>query len=241
MSTIIHNGSFVDPEAKLGVDVEVMPGAVITKWAELGDRVVVHPGAVIGGDPQYLAFERDTPSWIRIGSDSVIRESVTLNRSIHADGATTIGERCFMMACCHAGHDCTVADDVVLANNVLLAGHVDVAPFVFIGGGAAIHQYSRIGTVAMIAGLARITKDVPPYCMVAERDHLSGLNLVGIKRRNWTRDTIKEVKAIYHSVMQPIGNLRKLAAEHRAQAETPEAKTFLEFFETGKRGFVRPG
>lgn len=238
MSTIIHTGAFVDPEAKLGTNVEIMPGAVVTKWAELGDNVIVHPGAVVGGDPQYLAFERDTPSWVRVGADSVIRECATLNRSIHADAATTVGERCFMMACSHVGHDCVMADDVVLANNVMLAGHVDVASNVFIGGGAGIHQFVRIGTVAMVAGLARITKDIPPYCMVAERDSMSGLNLVGIKRRSWTRETISEVKAIYHTVMQPIGNLRKIAAEQKARST--EAKAFLDFFTSGKRGFARP-
>ncbi len=241
MATLIHPGAYVDPAAQLGQDVEIMPGAVVTKWVQLGDRCVVHPGAVIGGDPQYLAFDRHTPSWVRVGEGSVLREGVTLNRSIHADGATTVGARCFFMATSHAGHDCVVADDVVLANAALLAGHVEVGSFAFIGGGAAVHQFSRIGEVVMIAGGARITCDVPPFCMAAERDYLSGLNLVGIKRRNWPREAIKEVKECYRQLMKPTGNLRTAAAQMLDGAVSDQARAFLNFFAGGKRGFVRPG
>ena len=157
MPTTIHPGAHVDPAAQLGEDVEVLPGAVITRWARIGNRVVVHPGAVIGGDPQYLAFKRETPSWVDVGAGTVLREGVTLNRSIYEDRATVIGERCFFMANTHAGHDCTVADDVVLANGALLAGHVDVGAFSFIGGNAAVHQFCRIGSLVMVGGLSPIT------------------------------------------------------------------------------------
>jgi len=240
MATEIHPGAFVDPAARIGQDVEIMAGAVVTKWAQLGDRTVVHPGAVIGGDPQYLAFDRKTPSWVTVGSDSVLREGVTLNRSIHADKATIIGARCFFMATSHTGHDCVVADDVVLANAALLAGHVEVGAFSFVGGGAAIHQFCRIGSLVMIAGGARITVDVPPFCLAAERDQVSGLNLIGIKRRGWARDAVKEVKACYQKVMKPTGNMRTTASEALPNVQSSEARIFLEFFGGGKRGFIRP-
>jgi UDP-N-acetylglucosamine acyltransferase len=239
MATQIHPGAFVDPEAQLGEDVEVMPGAVVTKWAQLGDRTVVHPGAVIGGDPQYLAFDRKTPSWVRVGNDSVLREGVTLNRSINENQATVVGARCFFMATSHAGHDCLIADDVVVANGGLLAGHVEVGAFTFIGGGAAVHQFCRLGPLVMIAGGARITFDVPAFCMAAERDQLIGLNLVGIKRRGWDRDTIKEVKSCYQVVIKPVGNMRKSAAELKDTVRTPEGREFLNFFAGGTRGFCR--
>ena len=240
MATEIHPGAFVDPAAQLGQDVEIMAGAVVTRWAQLGDRCVVHPGAVIGGDPQYLAFDRKTPSWVRVGAGSVLREGVTINRSIIEGGATTVGERCFFMATSHAGHDCEVANDVVLANGALLAGHLEVGANAFIGGGAGIHQFCRIGPLAMVAGGARITFDVAPYCMVAERNRLSGLNLVGIKRRKWSPESTKEVRACYHAVMTPVGNLRTAAAVARETAVSVEAQIFLDFFAGGKRGFVRP-
>ena len=239
MATKIHSAAHVDDGAELGVDVEVMAGAVVTKWARIGDRVVIHPSAVVGGDPQYLSFDSAMPTYVNLGSETIVRESVTLNRSMYEGQATTVGERCFLMACSHIGHDCTVAHDVVLANNAMLAGHVEVGAFTFVGGGAGIHQFCRVGTVAMIAGLARITKDVPTYCMVAERDKLTGLNLIGLKRRGWSREVIMEIKESYRAVLGEPGNPRPRAAE-RVAASLPEpVLEFLEFFAGGKRGFAR--
>lgn len=224
----------------MGVGVEVMAGAVVTRWARLGDRVVVHPGAVIGGPPQFLGFDPATPSYVRVGEGTVVREHVTLNRSTEPEQSTTIGARCFLMAGSHAGHDCSIADDVVLANQVLLAGHVEVGEHCFVGGGAAIHQFCRIGSIAMVAGLARITRDVPPFTMVAERDDLIGLNVVGIKRRGWPRETLREVKELYREICRTVANPRVLAEARRGGAETAEARVFLDFFAGGRRGFCRP-
>ncbi|WP_221031090.1 acyl-ACP--UDP-N-acetylglucosamine O-acyltransferase [Actomonas aquatica] len=241
MGTLIHPGAHVDPAAQLGVDVEVMPGAVVTRWARLGDRVVVHPTAVIGGDPQYLGFKRETPTWVEVGADTVLREGVTLNRAIHEDAVTSIGARCFFMANSHAGHDAQVADDVILANGALLAGHVEVGAFSFIGGNAAVHQFCRIGPVAMIGGVSPITGDVPPYCMVADRSVVAGLNVVGLKRRGWPREVIRELKDAYRAVMRPTGNMRTVAAELLPDVSSEQARTFLEFFTTGgKRPIARP-
>ncbi len=241
MGTVIHAGAHVDSAAVLGVDVEVMPGAVITRWARIGDRTVVHPGAVIGGDPQYLAFKRETPTWVEVGADCVLREGVTLNRSIYEDEATTLGDRCFFMANSHAGHDAQVSHDVVLANGALLGGHVAVGEFCFIGGNAAVHQFCRIGPVVMIGGLSPITSDVPPYCMVADRNEVSGLNLVGLKRRGWPREAIREVKDAYRAVMRPTGNMRTIAAELLPDVTTEQARVFLAFFAGGgKRPIARP-
>ncbi len=240
MGTLIHPGAHVDSAAALGEDVEVMPGAVVTRWAQIGDRTVVHPGAVIGGDPQYLAFKREMPTWVRVGADCVLREGVTLNRSIYEDQATEIGDRCFFMANSHAGHDARVGDDVVLANGALLAGHVDVGEFTFIGGNAAVHQFCRIGPVVMVGGLSPISADVPPFCMVADRNEIAGLNLVGLKRRSWPREAMREVKEAFRAVMRPSGNMRVIAADLLPKAETEQARTFLAFFAEGKRAIARP-
>ena len=241
MPTIIHPAAIVEDGAQLGVDCEIMARAIVTRRAVLGDRVVVHPGAVVGGDPQYLKFDRATPSFVRVGAGTVIRENVTLNRAIHADQATVIGERCFLMANSHLGHDCALGDDVVLANNVMLAGHVDVGSFTFIGGGAGVHQFCRIGESAMISGLSRISRDLAPFTITAERDEVSGLNLVGLKRRVFSRETMGELKTAFRAVYFGIGNIRELAATALANGgyETAEARRFLEFFAGGKRGFAR--
>jgi UDP-N-acetylglucosamine acyltransferase len=241
MPTLIHPTAVVEAGAQLGVDCEILAHAIVTRHAVLGDRVVVHPGAVVGGDPQYIKFDRATSSFVRVGAGTVIRENVTLNRAIHADQTTVVGERCFLMAGSHAGHDCAIGDDVVLANNAMLAGHVSVGNFTFVGGGAGIHQFVRIGESCMVAGLARITRDLAPFTITAERDEVSGLNLVGLKRRGFSRDAIRELKQAFRFVYFGLGNIRELAATALANGgyETAEARLFLEFFSGGKRGFAR--
>jgi len=240
MPTHIHPQATVDPAAQLGADVEIGPHAVVTKWARLGDGVGVHPGAVVGGDPQYLGFDAAAETFVEVGASSVLRESVTINRSMYAGKATVVGANCFLMACSHVGHDCRVADEVVLANNAMLAGHVTVGAKTFVGGGAGIHQFCRIGEGAMIAGLARITKDVAPFCMSAERDELTGLNLVGLKRRAWPREVTMEIKDCYREVFGEAGNPKPRAAALLDTVRSDPARVFLEFFAESKRSFARP-
>jgi UDP-N-acetylglucosamine acyltransferase len=238
---MIHPTAIVEPGAQLGADCEIMAYAVVTKHAVLGDRVVVHPFAVIGGDPQYLKFARDTKSYVRVGAGTVVREHVTINRSIHEGKATVVGENCFLMATCHVAHDCELGNHVVLANGALLAGHVTVGDHTFFGGGAAVHQFCRLGESVMVAGNASITRDVPHFTMVAERDEVIGFNAVGLRRRGFSRVAMAELKAAFHDVYFTAGNIREVAAQ-RLQAgafETAEAKRFLEFFSEGKRGFAR--
>ena len=241
MATTIHPTAIVEPGAQLGADCEIMAYAVVTKHCVLGDRVVVHPFAVVGGDPQYLKFDPATATGVRVGAGTVIREHVTINRSIHAGKATVIGEGCFMMAASHAGHDCEVGNQVVFANAALLAGHVSVGDFTFLGGGAAVHQFCRIGEGVMVAGHASITRDVPHFTMVAERDSVIGFNVVGLKRRGVARAAIAELKAAFQDVYFTPGNIRTVAAERIAAGvfTSVEAKRFLEFFSGGKRSFAR--
>lgn len=240
MATLIDPRALVEEGAKLGNDCRILAGAVITRHAVLGDRVTVHPGAVVGGEPQYLKFDPETPSEVRVGDDTVIRENVTVNRGLKPGSATVVGARCYLMANAHAGHDCELADDVVLANNVMLAGHVTVGAFTFVGGGVGIHQFARIGASCMVAGLARVTVDQPPFTMIAERDELIGLNLVGLKRRGVAREAIAELKALFRAVYGESGNIREVAARWKAQVKSGEGAAFLEFFAGGKRGFARP-
>jgi UDP-N-acetylglucosamine acyltransferase len=240
MSTV-HPTAIVEAGAKLGAECEIMAHAIVTKHCVLGDRVVIHPFAVIGGDPQYLKFDRAVESRVEIGSGTVIREHVTINRSVHAGKATRLGANCFMMAASHVAHDCEVGDHVVFANAALLGGHVSVADHSFLGGGAAVHQFCRIGESVMVAGHASITRDVPHFTMVAERDDVIGFNVVGLKRRGFTRVAIAELKAAFHDVYFTAGNIRDVASQRLAANafETIEAKRFLEFFAGGKRSFAR--
>ncbi len=238
---MIHPTAIVEEGAQLGVDCEIMAYAVVTKHCELGDRVVVHPFAVIGGDPQYLKFDRASLTGVRIGAGTILREHVTINRSIHAGKFTTVGESCFLMSASHVAHDCEVGNHVVFANSALLAGHVGVGDHSFLGGGAAVHQFCRIGEGVMVAGHASITRDVPHFTMVAERDEVIGFNVIGLKRRGFSRAAIAELKAAFQDVYFTAGNIREVAAQRLAANafETLEARRFLEFFAGGKRSFAR--
>lgn len=237
---MIHLTAIIEPGAQLGANCTVHAHAIVTKHCVLGDGVVVHPFAVVGGDPQFLKFDPATPTTVRVGAGTVIREHATLHRSIYAGKETVVGARCFLMVGAHVGHDCELGDDVVLANGVMLGGHVSVGRNTFVGGGAGMHQFGRIGEGAMIAGGARLTLDIAPYLLVSERNEVSGFNLVGLKRRGVGRDAIRELKDCYAQVFAPGDPRKHAAARLAAGVVSPEARCFLEFFAGGKRGLARP-
>jgi UDP-N-acetylglucosamine acyltransferase len=241
MPHMIHPTAIVEAGAELGTDCEIMAYAVITKHVVLEAGVIVHPFAVVGGDPQYLKFDRASATGVRVGAGTVIREHVTINRSAFPGKQTKVGANCFFMAASHVAHDCEVGENVVLANAALLAGHVSVGSHSFLGGGAAVHQFCRVGESVMVAGHASITRDVPHFTMVAERDEVIGFNAIGLKRRGFSRGAIAELKAAFKDVYFTHGNIREVAAQRLAAKafETPEAHRFLEFFSGGKRSFAR--
>ncbi|MDQ5979290.1 MAG: hypothetical protein QG602_2264 [Verrucomicrobiota bacterium] len=237
----IHPTAIVEDGVQLGAGCVIHPYAVVKRGTVLGEGVAVHPFAVVGGDPNFLKFDPATVSGTRIGAGTVIREHASINRSIYAGKDTVVGARCFLMANAHVGHDCAVGDDVVFATNVMLGGHVDVGHFTFLGGGAGVHQFCRIGEGVMVAGLARITQDLASFLLVAERNEVAGLNLVGLKRRGVPREAIAEIKDCFRVVFAG-GDPRKAAAVRLAAGvKNAEARRFLEFFAGGKRGFARPG
>ena len=245
MSESVHPTAIVDPDAELAGEVAVGPYAVIEgavrigpgsriaahavvrSHSILGENVSVDSFAVIGGPPQDLSFDLSTESYVRIGDGTVIREGVTVHRSTRPGGVTVIGGKCLLMANAHVAHDCQLGDEVVLANNAMLAGHVHVGDASFLGGGCGIHQFVRIGRLAMVAGNASVTCDVPSYLMVAERSLVTGLNLVGMKRR-LSGPAIAELRGCYKSIYMKAGDPLKLAGELRGRC--PEAREFLACF-----------
>ena len=256
---MIHPTAIVSSDALLGADISVGPYAIVESGVELGDgcvlhaharvcrgsvlgaRVQVHSGAVVGGAPQMLTWDEATPSGVRLGAGTVVREGVTINRSTTAGASTVIGAECFLMAMAHVAHDCVVEDRVILANNVMLAGHVSVGTGSFLGGGAGVHQFARIGESVMVSGLSRISKDLPHFTIVGERDEVSGLNLIGLRRRGFSREVIAELKGLFRRVYAA-ANLRTEAATALASgaATSLEGRRFLEFFAGGKRAIARP-
>jgi UDP-N-acetylglucosamine acyltransferase len=247
-SAVIGEGSSIGPFALIedgviiGKSCQIAGHSILRKGVVLGDSVTVDSFAVIGGAPQSIGFDHSIESGVTVGNGSILREGVTVHRSTTAGENTVIGENCFLMTQAHVAHNCKLANAVVLANNVMIAGHVTIGEKCFVGGGAGIHQFCRIGAYAMVAGNASVTADVPPYVMTADRSVAHGLNLVGLRRSNFDKRDITDLKRCYRAVYFGGGNLKRKAAEAAREHEfgtTATGARFLSFFEAGKRGFVQ--
>ncbi len=226
----------IEGEIKIGRGTRISPHVHIMGCGEIGENNLIHTGAVIGDVPQDLTFNNASSSF-KIGNGNTVRELVTIHRSAKEGGVTKIGSDNFLMACSHVAHDCVVGDNVIMANASLLAGHVRVFDQVFISGGVGIHQFCRIGQCSMIGGNSSITKDVPPFSMVAERNEVYGINAIGMKRNNFSKDAIKELKEIYKIYYKKGVNkhnaLKKIKSLGFVSNETKE---FIDFIENSERG-----
>lgn len=183
---------------KLGENVRVISHAVIDGHTTIGAHSVVHPFASLGLTPQHLSYKGE-PTRLTIGAHNVIREHVTMHiGTVQGGGETKVGNHSFFMAGCHVAHDCVIEDHVILTNNVALGGHVHVGEYANIGGLSGVHQYVRIGKHAMIGGVTGVDKDVIPYALVmGNRARLNGLNIVGLRRRGFSREDIRSLRTAY--------------------------------------------
>jgi len=262
MSTCIHPTAIVSPQAELGedvhigafcqVDAHVRLGAgtrlishvVITGHTTVGENNRFFPFSSIGHEPQDLKYHGE-PSEVVIGHCNTIRENVTINPGTEGGGMLTrLGDHNLLMAYTHVAHDCVLANHIVMANCATLAGHVDVDDGAIIGGMSAIHQFLRIGRYAMIGGMSGIVKDVPPFCLTAGgyRPGLVGLNLVGLKRKGYSRDRIRTLKEIYRILLQSSENLDQRIAEALVLAEEDEdALHLIDFVAQARRGLTVHG
>jgi UDP-N-acetylglucosamine acyltransferase len=239
---VIGAYAVIEAGVRLAADVVIGEHAVLRAGSALGAGTVIDSFCVVGGLPQMRGV-LPTSGRVRIGARCVLREGVTVNRPTRADGITSLGDDCMLMANSHVGHDCVVGNHVTLANNVMLAGHVQVGDGTFVGGGAGVHQFVRIGQGAMIGGNAAISYDVPPFAIAAERNQIHGLNLVGLRRSKMSSATVADLKRCYHAVYCGPGDLRARVAmllAERCCQEDVAGRRFLEFFAGGKRGFARP-
>lgn len=235
-----HIGAFaiIEDHVRLGNDNRIGAHAVLKRYAELGNRNAVFETAVLGGDPQDLKF-KDVASYLRIGDDNVFREGVAVNRASKPEAATTLGNGNFLMCTAHIGHDCHVGNNVVLAPSAGLAGHVSVADRVFISGGVMVHQFTHIGTLAMIGGNAKITQDVLPY-MITDGNPAAvrGLNAVGLKRAGFSRDNLTALKDAYR-ILFAGGQLLEVSLRELAAIKSPHVAHLIEFIGKAKRSFHR--
>lgn len=255
--TFIDARAAVAPGAQLGVDVEIAPYAVIDALVKLGDHCKVgphafitgdttigpnteiHAGAVIGDAPQDLHYNNEH-AFTSIGANCIIREYVTIHRGTEPDSTTVVGNHVMLMAFSHLGHNCVIADDVVVANASLLAGRVHVGQHAFISANVMVHQFVRIGRLAMVGGGNGITQDIPPFCLLQDEE-IQGANVVGLRRSGMPEDTrtaLRTAIKLYFCYGLSRGDAcRKIRAE---VPDLPEIKEFIDFVMSTKRG-IAPG
>jgi len=245
----IHPSAIVDPNARVADNVIIGPYCVVGANVVLGDAVElishvvvegrttigantrVFPFASIGHRPQDLKYHGE-PSTLEIGSGNQIREYVTMQPGTEGGGMVTkVGDNCLFMASAHVAHDCVLGDHVIMANNATLAGHVTVGEYAFLGGLSAVHQFVRIGKHAMIGGMSGVEADVIPFGMViGNRAHLNGLNIVGLKRRGFSRDDVHTLRNAYRLLFAPEGTLQERLADVDDQFKAnPVVMEIIEF------------
>lgn len=252
----IHSTAVVSPSAKISSDVSVGPFCVIESGTSIGSGCVLEnrvsikeatslgadnhvcDGAIIGGIPQHIHVP-DQPGGVVIGRGNTIRENVTIHRALVAGHATMIGDDCLVMVNSHIAHDCRIGNHVIVTNNAMLAGHVHVDDRAYISGAAGVHQFCRIGTLAMVGGQAHLTKDVPPFVTV---DGLStlvvGLNKIGLRRAGYDQKSVRELMAAYRVIYRSGLLWADVLEQLRLRYPTGPAALFYEFLSTTARGIV---
>jgi len=253
---MIHSTAVIHPKAQLDSTVSVGPYAVIDEGVTVGPHCRIgpqvhltgqtligahnafHTGSVIGDAPQDLKYKGE-PTRLRIGDGNVFREHSTVNRSNKPEEDTVIGSNNFLMQHCHVAHNCLLGDSIVLAGGALLAGHVTVADRVFISGNCLVHQFVRVGLLAMMQGGSAISKDLPPFCVARGYNGICGLNSVGLRRAGFTAGQRLELKRLYHALFRRSQKFSSALAEARKQFESEPARVLIEFVASGQRGLCR--
>ena len=257
---VIHPAAAVDPRAELAHGVWIGPGCVVGGDVRLGPntRLESHvslagrteigadnrfaPFVSIGGEPQDLGYKGD-PTGVRIGDGNVFKEFVTVHRgTVKGGGTTRIGDRNFLMAYTHIAHDCQVGSEIVFTNAATLAGHVVVQDFAMLSAFTGVHQFCRIGRFAFTGGFSVITQDVPPFCKVAGMRpvHIYGLNGVGLRRRGFSADRVRDLKAMLKLLF--FSGLNTSQAMERIEASFPPGEDrdeLLDFIRSSRRGIIR--
>lgn len=250
-TAIVHPKAEVDPTAEIGpyavIDADVIIGAhcvigphvYITGRTRIGAHNRFHAGCVIGDAPQDLKYKGE-PTRVEIGDHNIFREHVTVHRATDPDGCTVIGSHNFLMQHSHVAHNCRIGNHVIIAGGALLAGHVLVQDRAFISGNCLVHQFTRVGTLAMMQGGSGISKDLPPFTIAVRENELGGLNIVGLRRAGVPPEVRMELKRLYRLLFREGLNMSIALELARARFASPEAKLMLDFVAESKRGVCTP-
>lgn len=251
---LVAQGAVLGPDVSIGPWCEVGPDVIIEKGARLHAHVVVaghtricagaelFPFCTVGLAPQDLKY-RGEPTGCEVGERTQVREHCTIHRgTASGHGVTRVGADCLIMAVAHVAHDCQVGDGVIIANNVVMGGHVEIADQAVIGGAAALHQYVRIGRAAIVGGVSGVAGDVVPFgAVIGNRARLTGLNVVGLRRRGFNRDVVHRLRAVFRLLFRQEGVFAQRVEETRVRyGNDPLVREILAFIDAPtRRGLIR--
>jgi UDP-N-acetylglucosamine acyltransferase len=237
--TTVGEYCVIERHVSVGARCRLEPYVYIKRWTTLGDRNEISAGTVLGTDPLDKAFTGER-SYLRIGNSNCIREHYTISRGTAPESATTIGNENYIMTSGHIAHNCRIGDNTVICSCSLVAGHVEVEDRAFISGGIAVHQFTRIGRLAMVAGMTRVNLDLAPYFLYSGyRMKPTGLNLVGLKRAGFAEADIAALKRAYRILFQSGLKLEEALARIEAEIPTEHARHLVTFVRRSERGICR--
>ena len=252
-SALVHPGSVVGEEVDLAAGVEIGPfcllkgkiriGAgtrlishvAIFGDTEIGEGNALHPNVVIGDEPQDIAYSGG-PRKVRIGNRNVFREGTTIHRGSEDGEVTIIGDDNFFMQNSHAAHDCRIGNFTIIAGGALLAGWVEVGDRALVSGNCVVHQYTRIGRLAMMRGLSRTSRDIPPFCIMDGTHTLRGINVIGLRRVGFKAAQIRALREVFLALFGKRQNLRLALERVASERLIPEAQEMVDFIRASKRG-----
>lgn len=227
---------FIDGRVKIGAGTRLISHVAILGNTEMGESNVLHPGVVIGDEPQDLAYS-GAPRAVRIGHRNVFREGTTIHRGSEHGEITIVGDDNFFMQNSHAAHDCRIGNSTIIAGGALLAGWVEVGDRALVSGNCVVHQYTRIGRLAIMRGLSRTSRDVPPFCIMDGTHTLRGINVIGLRRAGFKSDQIRALREVFAAIFGRRQNMKltieRVLSEGRLSAEAHE---MVDFIRASKRG-----
>jgi UDP-N-acetylglucosamine acyltransferase len=238
--TVIGEYCVIERDVAIGAGCRFEPYVYVKRWTTLGDRNEISAGTVLGTDPLDKAFTGER-SYLRIGNDNKIREHYTISRGTRPESATEIGDGNYIMTSGHVAHNCRLGNNIVVASCALVAGYVEIEDQAFLSGPIGVHQYSRIGRLAMIGGLSRVNLDVPPYFMYCGYEMAPvGLNLVGLRRAGFSAEEISRLKKAYQLLYRSGLRLEEALSRIERDVAGEHARRLVEFCRASKRGICRP-
>ena len=231
--------AIIEDDVEIAKGVKIWPNAYICSGTKIGEAAQIHMGAVVGHLPQDLTFDVNKKTGTNIGKNTIIREYATIHRATEEGTATVVGDNCYLMALSHVGHDCQIGNNVILANGVLLAGHVELGDNCFISGNVVVHQFCRFGSYVIVGGFSGINKDVPPYMLVRGPSVIRGVNLIGLRRAKFPRETIHKITDAFKLLYRTELNTAQAIEEIKKLGPSKELDYLVEFIQSSKRGICK--